>query len=52
MDIIVNRLKVSHKGIRRELMGTFVVNSVFTSILLMFALGLKDATNDTMSDMI
>lgn len=49
MDIIVNRLKLSHKGIRRALMGTFVVNLVCTSILLMFAFGFKDITNETLS---
>lgn len=49
MDIIVSRLKMSHQRIRRALMGTFVVNLIFTSILLMFAFGLKDITNETLS---
>lgn len=49
MKIIVNKLKMHHKGIRFTLIGTFIINLVCTSIFLMFAFGLKDITNETLS---
>ncbi|WP_054743360.1 FtsX-like permease family protein [Cellulosilyticum ruminicola] len=50
MNIILKRLKSYNGGIRRTLLGTFIMNLICTSILLMFAFGLKDITNETLSE--